>query len=150
MLSASLAKAESSSRRWENEAKGSFERMSRAKAERDATRHDAFMAHMVADAAGSARAKVESELARVQNALAVAAVARWKADDKVSRLIDERVSLILELGTCKDEMSSIRAEALKENEALREAYEEGFDVIFNYGYVCCAFAYNICGSQPEV
>ena len=34
--------------------------------------------------------------------------------------------------------------------ALREVYEEGFDVIFNYGYGCCAFAHNICGSQPEV
>ena len=47
-------------------------------------------------------------------------------------------------------MSAIRAEALKENEALREAYEEGFNVIFNYGYGCCAFAHNICGSQPKV
>ena len=41
------------------------------------------------------------------------------------------------------------AEALKEKKALEEAYEEGFDVIFNYGYGCCAFAHNICGSQPE-
>ena len=32
---------------------------------------------------------------------------------------------------------------------MEEAYEEGFDVIFNYGYCCCAFAHNICGSQPE-
>ena len=47
-------------------------------------------------------------------------------------------------------MFAIRAEALKENEALWEAYEEGFDVIFNYGYGYCAFAHNICGSQPEV
>ena len=47
-------------------------------------------------------------------------------------------------------MFAIWAEALKEKEALREAYEEGFDVIFNYGYGCCAFAHNICGSQPEV
>ena len=47
-------------------------------------------------------------------------------------------------------MSAIRAEALKEKKALEEAYEEGFDVIFNYGYGCCAFAHNICGSQPEV
>ena len=23
-------------------------------------------------------------------------------------------------------------------------------MIFNYGYGCCAFAHNICGSQPEV
>ena len=47
-------------------------------------------------------------------------------------------------------MFAIQAEALKENEALREAYEEGFDVIFNYGYGCCAFAHNMRGRQPEV
>ena len=23
-------------------------------------------------------------------------------------------------------------------------------MIFNYGYACCAFADNICGSQPKV
>ena len=108
------------------------------------------MACKDADAAGSARVRVESELARVQNALVVTKEARRKADDKVSRLTDERVSLLLELGTCKDEMSAIRAEALKENEALREVYEEGLDVIFNYGYGCYAFAHNICGSQPKV
>ena len=36
---------------------------------------------MDVDAAGSARAKVESELARVQNALAVSEEARRKAED---------------------------------------------------------------------
>ena len=117
--------------------------MAQAEEERDATRHDVQMARMDADAVGSTRAKVESELAIVHEA-------RWKAEDEVSRLTDKRVYLILELGTCKDEMSAIQAEALKENEALRKAYEEGFDVIFNYGYGCCAFAHNICGSQPEV
>ena len=47
-------------------------------------------------------------------------------------------------------MSTIQAEALKEKMALEEAYEEGFDMIFNYRYAYCAFAHNICGSQPEV
>ena len=47
-------------------------------------------------------------------------------------------------------MSAIRAEALKEKEALRKAYKEGFDVIFNHDYGCCAFAHNICETQPEV
>ena len=65
-------------------------------------------------------------------------------------MVDERVSLLLELGTCKDEMFTIRVEALKEKEALREAYEEGFNVIFNYGYGYCAFVLNFYGSQPEV
>ena len=124
--------------------------MARAEVERDTACHDASMASMDADAAGSARAKVESELSRVQNALAVAEEARWKAEDEAGRLADERVSLLLELRTCKDEVSAIRAEALKEKEALKEAYEEGLYMIFNYGYGCCAFAHNICRSQPEV
>ena len=58
--------------------------------------------------------------------------------------------MLLELGTCKDEISPIRAEALRESETLRETYEGGLYVIFNYGYGSCAFAHNICGSQLEV
>ena len=133
-LSASLAEAESSSWRWENEAKESVEKMAQAEAERDVARHDASMVLMDADVAGRAKAKVESELARVQNALAIVEEARWKVKDEASRLVDERVSLLLELGTCKDEVFPIQAEPLKRKEALEEAYEEGFDVIFNYGY----------------
>ena len=63
--------------------------MARAEAERDTARHDTSMAHMDADAAGSARAKVEFELARVQNALAVAEEARQKAKDEASHLAGE-------------------------------------------------------------
>ena len=60
------------------------------------------------------------------------------------------MSLLLELGTSKDEVFTLQAHALKEKRALEEAYEEGFDLIFNYGYGCCAFAHNICGSHPVV
>ena len=105
---------------------------------------------MDANAARKSKEKVDSELIRVQNALAVAEEARRNAKNMSSRLVDERVSLVLELGTCKDEVFAIRAEALKEKEAMEEAYEEGFDVIFNYGCCYCAFAYNIYRSQPEV
>ena len=76
--------------------------------------------------------------------------ARQKEEDKASRLADEQVSLLLELETCKDEVSAIQAKAFKEKRALEEAYEDVCDIIFNYGYGCCAFAHNICGSQPEV
>ena len=54
--------------------------------------------------------------------------------------------MLLELGTCKNEIDVIHVEALKENEALREAYKEGFDVIVNYGYGCYSFSHNIYGS----
>ena len=149
-LSASLVEAESSSRRWENEAKESVEKMARADVKSYIARNDASMARMDADAAGNARAKVESKLDRVQNALAVVEEARRKAKYEASRLADEQVSLLLELETCKDEVSAIQAEALKEKKALEEAYEESFDVIFNYGYGCCAFSHNIYRSQSKV
>ena len=47
-----------------------------AEAERDVASHKASMALMDVDATGSAREKVESKLARVQNALAVSEEAR--------------------------------------------------------------------------
>ena len=67
------------------------------------------------------------------------------AVERVSLLL-EQVYLLIELGTSKDEVSSLQAQALTKKKALKEAYEEGFDVIFNYGSSCCAFAHNICGS----
>ena len=91
---------------------------------------------------------MESELAWVQNALAVLEEVRLKAKDKASRLAVERVSLLQNVGTSKDEVSTLQAQALKEKKALKEVYEEGFNVIFNYGYGGCAFAHSICGSQP--
>ena len=87
--------------------KEDFEKVARAEEERDATHHEAFMARMDADAAGSARAIVESELAKVQNALVISEEARWKAEDKASCLAVERVSLLLEFKTSKDEVSDL-------------------------------------------
>ena len=70
-LSASLAKAESRSQHWEKEAKEGVEKVAQPKAERDVARHKALSACMDADAAGSAKARVDFDLAKVQNALAV-------------------------------------------------------------------------------
>ena len=134
-LSASLMEVEASSRRWESDSKEAVEKVVRAEAERDATRYEASMARLDAKAAGSARAQVESKLARVQHALAASEdarkkgefkltgvrhalaaseEARRKVDDKASFLADERVSLLLELGASKDELSAFQAEASKE------------------------------------
>ena len=43
----------------------------------------------------------------------------------------------------KDELAGVRVEADKEKKAV----EEAFDMIFNYGYGCCAFTQDICGSE---
>ena len=45
-MNASLAKVESSSRRWKKEAKEGVEKVARAEAERDAAGHEASMVHM--------------------------------------------------------------------------------------------------------
>ena len=58
--------------------------MARVEAERDAAHHEASIARMDADAAGSARAKVESELARDQNALAVSEEARRRRKTRLA------------------------------------------------------------------
>ena len=64
-LSAFLREVESNSRRWESKAKEAGERAAHAEAERDAARHKVAMAQLETKTAGSARSRVEFELARV-------------------------------------------------------------------------------------
>ena len=117
-MSASLADAESSSQCWETEVKEGSEKVARVEAERYVACHKASMAHMDADAAGSAKEKVESELAGVQHALAISEEARWKAEDEASHLAVEPISLLLKLGTNKDEMAALKERDLKEKQVL--------------------------------
>ena len=86
-----------------------------------------MMAQLETDAMGSARAQMESKLARVQGALiasegvrlkakseldsirqalTAAGEARRKAKEENCRLTDERLSLIMELGASKEELST--------------------------------------------
>ena len=71
-------------------------------------------------------------------------------EKEASRLTDERVSLLVELGASKDELFFFRAEVSKERKASEEAFDTSFDVIFKYSYGCCAFEHNICGSKPRI
>ena len=80
MQSASLKEAELACRRLELEAKESAERAAWVEAERDTARHEAAMAKLEIEGAVNTRAHMESELARVQRALAVAESASLKAE----------------------------------------------------------------------
>ena len=82
--------------------------------------------------------------------MAASKEARRKAENEASLLAYERVSLLLKLEASKDELAGVRAEAAKEKKAVEEAFDAGFDVIFNYGYGCCTFAHDICGSEPVI
>ena len=57
--------------------------------------------------------------------------------------------LMLEIGASKDEISSRHSQSGKDKEAMKEDYQKPLEVIFAYGYGCCAFKHNICGDQPE-
>ena len=161
----------SKSRRLELEAKEAVERATRAEAERDASRHEVVMARPEIDAAGSTRAQMDFELAQVQRALVASEDARQKmeselnvaqqaladsgeacrtAKEEASRLTDERVSLLVEIGARKDEFSAFCAEVAKEKKALEAEYDVGFEAIFNYEYGCSTFEHNIYGSKPKI
>ena len=80
----------------------------------------------------------------------VAKEAKRKAEAKTAQLEVERMSLLIELGAAKDEVSSLHSQARKDKEAKEEDYQKALELIFSYGYGCCVFKHNICGDQPEV
>ena len=171
MHSASLKKAELACRRLELEARESAKRAARAEAERDMARYEAAMAKLAAEGAVNTRAQVESELARVQSALALAEEARRraefehgvaqealavageackKAEEENNHLADEKLALVIELGALKDDFAAFRDKATSDKEAMEAEFDSSGDMLFNYGYGCCAFTYNICGSKPQI
>ena len=79
--------------------------------------------------------------------MATAGEACRKAEEENCRLTDERLSLIMELGASKDELSAFHSKVTMEKKGMEEEFDASGDVIFNYGYKCCAFAQNICGSE---
>ena len=82
MQSASLKKVELVCRGLELEVKESAERATRAEAEKDAACHEATMAKLATEGAVNTRAQIESELARVQHALALTENARQRAESE--------------------------------------------------------------------
>ena len=127
------------------------------------------MAKLEIEGAVNTRAQVESELTRVQRAIAVAEGARMKAGSKHeaaqkalslareactkakeenSRLTDEWLPLILELGTLKDDFAALQEKVVADREAMEAEFDASDNTLFNYGYGCCVFTHNICGSKP--
>ena len=130
-----------------------------------------MMARLNTEAAGNAQAQVKLELSRVQcaltttdggrlkaeseldsarQALAAAKEACWRAEEENSRLTDERLSLLMELGAIKEDFAAFREKSSAEKSALEVKFDVSSDVIFDYGYGCCAFTHYIRGSKPMI
>ena len=143
----------------------------RAEAERDTARHEAPMAKLESEGAVNTRAQIDSELARVQSALALAEEARQraefkheaaqealataeepckKAEEENDHLVDEKLALVIELGALKDDFATFQDKVAADREAMEAKFDSNGDTLFNYGYGCYAFTYNICGSKPQI
>ena len=129
------------------------------------------MTRLASKGALNTRAQIEVELARVQNALALAEEARRgaerehgatrevlaavgvackKAEEENGYLADEKLALVIELGALKDEYAAFQEKAAADRDSMEAEFDSSGDKLFNYGYGCCAFAQNICGSKPEI
>ena len=97
-----------------------------------------------------ARMKAESESEATQKALSLARVACTKAEEENSRLTDEQLSLISEMGTLKDDFASLREKVVADREAMEAEFDASGDTLFNYGYGCYVFTHNICKSKPQI
>ena len=65
-----------------------------------------------------AHLKAESEREVAHKALSLAGEACTKAEEEISRLTDEQLSLILELRTIKDDFSALREKVVADREAM--------------------------------
>ena len=129
------------------------------------------MAKLAIEGAVNTQEQIESELARVQRALALAEEAHWraelergaaqeapavvgeackKAEEENNHLADEKLALVLELGALKDDFAAFREKDATDREAIEAEFNSSGDTLFNYGYSCCAFTHNICGSKPQI
>ena len=100
--------------------------------------------------AEEARRKAEFDHGTAQEALAAIGEACKKAKEENSHLAEEKLAFVIELGDFEDDFAAFREKAAADKEMIEVAFDSSGDTLFNYGYGCCGFAHNICGSKPEI
>ena len=85
-----------------------------------------------------------------QEASAAVGEACKKTEEENCHLEDENLALVIELGALKDDFAAFREKAATDREAMEAEFDSIGDTLFNYGYDCCAFTHNICGSKPQI
>ena len=100
--------------------------------------------------AENARLRAESERGVAQEAVVVAGEACRKAEEENNRLIDERPALVMELETIKDDFAAFREKVVADRDTMEAKFDASGDTLFNYGYGYYIFKHNICGSKPRI
>ena len=73
-----------------------------------------------------------------------------KAEEENGRLADEKLTLVIELRAVNDEFAAFREKAAADKEKMEVEFDSSSGTLFNYGYGCCVFTHNICGSKPQI
>ena len=73
-----------------------------------------------------------------------------KAEEENDHLTDERLALIMELRTIKDEFAAFQKKAVADRKTMESEFDSNSDALFNYGYGCYVFMHNIYGSKPQI
>ena len=58
--------------------------------------------------------------------------------------------MFIELGTIKDDFVAFREKVVADRETMEAEFDASSYTLFNYGYGCCVFTHNICGSKPHI
>ena len=126
-------------------AKEGTEKVMGVEKERDEAKEEAQVAWLADVITGNAKAKAEGDLAKVQDALEAVkevrvaveearhktkAEVRRKAEAEAAYLEVKRMSLLLEIGTTKDEVSSLHSQSDRDKKAMEEDYQKALEVIF--------------------
>ena len=82
-------------------------------------------------------------MARVQDALEATKETKRKAEAGAARLEVEWTFLLLDIGAAKNKVSYLQSQAGKDKEAMEKDYQKALELVFAYGYGCCAFKHNI-------
>ena len=82
--------------------------------------------------------------------MALAGEACRKEEEENDRLENEKLALVMELGTIKDDFTAFREKVVVDRETMEAEFDSSGDALFNYGYGCCVFTHNIYGSKPQI
>ena len=96
------------------------------------------------------RRREELERGAAQEASAAIGEACKRVEEENDHLADEKLALVIELGVLKDDFATFREKAAADRKVMEAEFDSNDDTLFNYGYGCCAFTHNICGSKPQI
>ena len=73
-----------------------------------------------------------------------------KAEEENNRLTNERLAMVIELRTIKDDFAAFREKVVADRETMEAEFDASDDTLFNDGYGCYVFTHNICGGKPQI